>query len=183
MSVIDVLFPKVRSELVRLLFVDPGKQFHLRELARLSNLSVGTLQAEVRKLSHAGLLTARPDGNRLYYRANTAHPVFPELHGLAEKTTGLRQQLAEALDGLPGIEFAFAFGSQASGTAKEESDIDLFIIGSVGLRALAPRGGALPNLSQEPEDLPHDVSVRGLTEGPNTSSGPYLAPRWLRPGC
>ncbi len=139
MSVIHVLFPQVRAELVRLLFADPAKEFHLRELARLSHLSIGTLQKEVRKLSAPGLLVSRRDGNRLYYRANADHPIFPELQGLALKTTGLREQLAAALTGLPGIELAFVFGSQASGTAGAGSDVDLLVIGSAGLRAIAPR--------------------------------------------
>lgn len=139
MSVLHVLFPQVRAEIVRLLFADPAKEYHLRELARLSKLALGTLQTEVRKLSAAELLTSRRDGNRLYYRANTGHPIFPEIHGLALKTTGLREQLADALEGLAGIGVAFVFGSVASGTAGAGSDVDLFVIGTVGLRALAPR--------------------------------------------
>jgi len=139
MSVIDALFPRARAELVRLLFTDPAKELHLRELARLSNLSIGTLQSEVRRLATAGLLTPRRDGNRLYYRANTANPVFPELQGLALKTTGLREQLIEALAGMPGVELAFVFGSVASDTAGAGSDVDLLVVGGAGLRALAPR--------------------------------------------
>ena len=139
MSVLNVLFPQVRAEVLRLLFTDPGKELHLRELSRLSQLALGTLQAEVRKLAAAELIVARRDGNRLYYRANTSHPVFPELQGLALKTTGLREQLVAALAGLDGLRLAFVFGSQASGTAGAASDVDLLLVGSVGLRALAPR--------------------------------------------
>lgn len=139
MSVLHVLFPQVRAEIVRLLFADSSKEFHLRELARLSNLALGTLQAEVKKLTAAQLLTPRRDGNRLYYRANTDHPIFAELQGLALKTTGLREQLAEALRSLDGVQLAFVFGSLAAGTAGAASDVDLFVIGTIGLRALAPR--------------------------------------------
>jgi DNA-binding transcriptional ArsR family regulator len=134
MSAIDVIFPKVRAELVRLLFADPAKELHLRELSRLSSLAIGTVQQEVVKLSAAELLTSRRDGNRLYYRANTGHPIFPDLQGIALKTTGLRDQLASALAGLPGVDLAFVFGSQASGTAGAGSDVDLLVIGKVGLR-------------------------------------------------
>jgi predicted nucleotidyltransferase len=161
MSVIEVLFPQVRAELLRLLFADPAKELHLRELARLSNLSVGTLQAEVRKLSEAGLLVPRRDGNRLYYRANTAHPVFPELQGLALKTTGLREQLADALNGVAGVELAFVFGSQASGTAGAGSDVDLLVVGCAGLRALAPQlRPVIAKLSREIN--PHILSRKTL---------------------
>ena len=139
MSVLNVLFPQVRAEVLRLLFADPGKELHLRELSRLSQLALGTLQAEVRKLASAELIIARRDGNRHYYRATTSPPVFPELQGLALKTTGLREQLVTALVGLAGVRLAFVFGSQAAGTAGAASDVDLLVVGSVGLRALAPR--------------------------------------------
>ena len=139
MSAIEAIFPRVRAELLRLLFADPAKEFHLRELCRLSNLSIGTIQQEVAKLAAADLLVARRDGNRLYYRANTRHPIFPELQGIALKTTGLREQLAEALAGIPGIELAFVFGSAAAGTTGAGSDVDLFVLGKAGLRALAPK--------------------------------------------
>jgi predicted nucleotidyltransferase len=124
---------------MRLLFTDPVKEFHLRELSRLSSLALGTIQQEVGKLSRADLLVARRDGNRLYYRANTGHPIFSELHGIALKTTGLREQLAEALAGVPGIKMAFVFGSAATGTTGAASDVDLLVVGDVGLRALAPK--------------------------------------------
>lgn len=51
---------------------------------------------------------------------------------------GLGPLLGEALDGLDGIELAFVYGSYADGTAGAKSDIDLFVIGSVGLRKLSP---------------------------------------------
>ena len=139
MNVLSVLFPRVRAEVLRLLFAEAGRECHLRELARLSQLALGTVQAEVRQLAAAELILARRDGNRLYYRANASHPVFPELQGLARKTTGLREPLAKALAGLEGIDLALVFGSQAGGTAGAASDVDLLVVGDVGLRALAPR--------------------------------------------
>jgi len=139
MSSIEAIFPKVRAEILRILFSDPSKEFHLRELSRLSNMALGTIQQEVRRLTKADLLISRRDGNRIYYRANTQHPIFPELRGIALKTTGLREQIADTLAGVPGVELAFVFGSAASGTAGAASDVDLFVIGNVGLRALAPK--------------------------------------------
>ncbi|MCC5835792.1 MAG: nucleotidyltransferase domain-containing protein [Opitutales bacterium] len=136
---IDHIFPKARAEIFRLLFSEPEGKLHLRDLARLSGLAVGTIQRETANLSDAGLITEERDGNRLYFKANTANPIFPELHGIALKTTGLREQLAAALNGLDGIDLAFVYGSYAQGKAGSESDIDLFVIGDVGLRHLAPK--------------------------------------------
>lgn len=139
MSLLQILFPQVRAEVLRLLFADETRELHLRELTRQSGLSLGTLQTEVEKLRAADLLLSRRDGNRLYFRANAAHPLFADLRQLVLKTAGLREVLADALRDVPGIELAFVFGSLATGTGKAGSDVDLLVIGDAGLRALAPR--------------------------------------------
>ena len=139
MSLLQILFPQVRAEVLRLLFADETRELHLRELTRQSGLSLGTLQTEVEKLRAADLLLSRRDGNRLYFRANAAHPLFADLRQLVLKTAGLREVLADALRDVPGIELAFVFGSLAAGSGKAGSDVDLLVIGDAGLRALAPR--------------------------------------------
>ncbi|MBW8780744.1 MAG: nucleotidyltransferase domain-containing protein [Verrucomicrobia bacterium] len=139
MGLLEVLFPQVRAEVLRLLFAKEGRELHLRELTRQSGLSLGTLQTEVEKLCAADLLLSRRDGNRRYFQANAAHPLFANLHQLVLKTAGLREVLAEALQEQADIELAFVFGSLAAGGGKADSDVDLMVIGDVGLRALAPR--------------------------------------------
>lgn len=139
MRLLEVLFPHVRAEVLRLLFADEGQELHLRELTRQSGLSLGTLQTEVEKLCAADLLLSRRDGNRRYFRANAAHPLFADLRQLVLKTAGLSDVLAEALEDVAGIELAFVFGSLAAGGGKAGSDVDLMVIGDAGLRALAPR--------------------------------------------
>jgi uncharacterized protein len=139
MSLLTLLFPQVRAEVLRLLFADGSRELHLRELVRQSGLTLGTVQTEVEKLLAAGLLQDSRDGNRRYVRANPAHPLFPDLRNLVLKTAGLRDVLTEALDGLRGVRIALVFGSVAAGAAKPDSDVDLLVIGDIGLRALSPR--------------------------------------------
>lgn len=139
MGLLHILFPKVRAEIFRVLFAGVAREIHLRELARQSGLSIKTIQDEVRKLSEAGLLATRRDGNRLMLCAETTHPLFPDLQQIVLKTAGLRDVLVEALHGLKGVTFAFIFGSLGSGIGKAHSDVDLMIIGDIGLRTLSPR--------------------------------------------
>lgn len=139
MSLLPILFPRVRAEVLRLLFADAARELHLRDLTRQSGLGLGTVQGELEKLSTADLVTSRRDGNRRYYRANASHPLFPDLQQLVLKTSGLRDVLAEVLKRVKGIEVAFVFGSLAAGSGKAASDVDLLVIGDAGLRALAPR--------------------------------------------
>jgi len=138
MNLLTLLFPKVRAEILRLLFADAQRELHGRDLARQSGLNVKTVQDELGKLSQADLVTSRRDGNRRYYRANVSHPLFMDLQQLVLKTAGLRDVLADALKRVKGIEVAFVFGSLAAGSGKAVSDVDLLVIGNAGLRALAP---------------------------------------------
>ena len=84
---LQVLFPEVRAQVLRLLFSDSRRELHLRELARQCRLALRTVQVEVRKLVAAGLLASRREGNRRYLRANTTSPHFADLQRLVVKTT------------------------------------------------------------------------------------------------
>jgi predicted transcriptional regulator len=78
-AILEVLFPKVRAEVLRLLFSSPPKQRYVRELMNMSGLALCTVQDELRKLSAVGLLTSWTDRRFRFYRANRDHPLFSEL--------------------------------------------------------------------------------------------------------
>ena len=95
-DLLTILFPQVRAQVLRLLFADASAELHLRELTRCSGLALGTIQTELAKLSAAQLVVSERDGNRLYYRANAAHPLFPTLRQLVRQTTapGIKDRIA-----------------------------------------------------------------------------------------
>lgn len=133
MSVSELLFPnQYRRKVLALLMLNPQRWLHLRELARLTDSSPGTLKKELDALTSVGLLKFQKVGNQTQFSANTEHPVFPELSSLVRKTTGLRDVLALALAPLASqIEVAFVFGSLAKATEGPQSDVDLLLIGDV----------------------------------------------------
>jgi len=133
MSVSDLLFPnQYRRKVLAWLLMHPQDWVHLRELARLTGASPGTLKKELDALTAAGLLELRKVGNQTQYSANTQHPVYPELSGLIRKTTGLHDVLASALQPLgTQVEVAFVFGSVASSTETTHSDVDVLVMGEV----------------------------------------------------
>jgi predicted nucleotidyltransferase len=91
----------------------------------------------LKKLLGMQLVSARRSGNRLYYRANVEHPLYPNIHSMVLKTLGLGDFLKERFSTREDITFAFVFGSVASGEERATSDIDLMIIGSIGLRVVS----------------------------------------------
>jgi predicted transcriptional regulator len=83
-SLLDVLFPAVRAELLRLLFTAPQKQRYVRELTSMSGLALCTVQDELRKLAAVSVLTSWSNGYHRFYRANRDHPLFSELCRIVE---------------------------------------------------------------------------------------------------
>jgi uncharacterized protein len=137
----EILSSKVRAELFRLLFDSHTPELHMRELERQSHLAIGTIQQDLKKLTGLDLITSHRDGNRLYYRANASHPLFHEIKNLVVKTTGAVPLVTEAFRSKEVLEqdilIAFIFGSVARNEEKSESDIDLMVIGNIGLRKIS----------------------------------------------
>jgi len=78
-TVLDVLFPRVRAELLRLLFAEPPQHRYVRELMNMSGLALHTVQDELRKLNALGLIVTWSNGYHRFYRANQDHPLFESL--------------------------------------------------------------------------------------------------------
>jgi len=153
----DILSSRVRAEIFRLLFGLNEKELHLREMERQVALSLGTIRQDLQKLVKLDLVKTRRDGNRLYYRANTEHPLYPEVRNLVLKTAGLVEIFKSFLD-REGVVVAFIFGSMASSKERAESDVDLMVIGTVGLRTLSSwLSGVSEQIGREIN--PHTLSV------------------------
>jgi predicted nucleotidyltransferase len=147
----DILSSRGRAEIFRLLFGVSSQEVHLRELQRRSGLALRTIQQEVEKLLGMELLVARRDGNRVYYSANTAHPLYQDIRSMVLKTSGLVEVLREALSG-ERVDAAFVFGSVARGEEGAEGDVDLMIVADAGLSDVSRW------LSGVPEKLGREVN-------------------------
>lgn len=137
------LLGQTRSSVLGALLLHPESSLHVRELARLTGASPGSLHRDLRAMADLGLLVRQEVGRQVHYRANVDSPVFDELAGLLRKTAGLVDVLREAL--LPvadSIERAFVYGSMARGEEHAHSDVDVMIVGALDFAdavvALAP---------------------------------------------
>lgn len=145
---LDLLFGTYRQRALAQLLLHPESSYHVRELARLTDTTPGTLHKELARLAEAGLLRREKVGNQVRYQANRECPVFAELAGLFRKTVGLVDVLSEALRTLkpaPGV--ALVFGSMARGEENARSDVDLLLIGDCSfgeaIKALHPAQATL----------------------------------------
>ena len=147
-SLAHQLFGRTRSAVLSALLLHPEASLHVRELARLTGASAGSLHRELRLLSEMGLLLRRDVGRQVHYQANVAHPVYAELSQLLRKTAGLVDVLREVLEPLgTKVQAAFVYGSVAAGTERPASDVDVMVVGTATFadlaRVLAPAQATL----------------------------------------
>lgn len=129
----SLLFGGYRGRVLGLLLLHPEQHYHVREIARLTATSAGTLHKELDRLAQAGLLLREKIGNQLHYGANRQCPIFEELASILRKTSGLADVLRDALLPLDAqIEVALIFGSVARGAEHAGSDVDVLLIGDLG---------------------------------------------------
>ncbi len=84
-TLLHALFPVVRAEVLQLLFTNPRQELYVRELSRLSFLSLQTVQDELAKLQAAELILSRSNGYHRFYRANLKHPLYTTLRRMVIK--------------------------------------------------------------------------------------------------
>ncbi len=125
------------------LYLEPQRDFRLRELARLTGISSGSIQHELRQLVAADIASREEKGGLVTYRANPRCPIFEALRTIAEKTSGIEDLVRDALrPAAAKIRYACIYGSIAKGVNRARSDLDLLVVGSIDftylVRLLAP---------------------------------------------
>jgi predicted nucleotidyltransferase len=135
---LKALFPKIRQGILATTYLQPEQWWYLSEVAELLETAPSSLQREIESLSKNGLLRTKREGNRLYFQAETDSPVFKPLQELMRQTMGIVPALAEAIaQVVDKIDFAFIYGSVARGEEHSLSDVDVLIIGELGLSEIA----------------------------------------------
>jgi predicted nucleotidyltransferase len=121
------------------MLLHPERWWYLSDLAMHLGTRPSSLQRELAAPVDAGILNRRQDGNRIYVQPNPNCPFLPELQGLLVKTVGVVDVLRGVLSRLAKrIDCAFVYGSVARAEELALSDVDIMIIGQLGLAELTP---------------------------------------------
>lgn len=95
-KIINFLLGNTRAAVLRTLLLQPDAALHVREIARLTGASPGSLHRDLRALTDLGLLLREEVGRQVHYRANRACGSFDALvdllSGADAPLSGLRQQ-------------------------------------------------------------------------------------------
>ncbi|HEV3051514.1 MAG TPA: nucleotidyltransferase domain-containing protein [Longimicrobium sp.] len=110
--------------------VHPEDASHGREIQRRTGLTPRSLQTELARLESLGVVRRRLDGRLVRYELVQSNPRWRALRALIRELADPVDVLRNALVDVPHIDAAFIFGSIARGDEREDSDVDVFLLGN-----------------------------------------------------
>jgi len=120
---------KTRIKLLMRFFLNPQSRSYLRELAKEFNISTNSVREELNQLKKTNLLNSKKEGRLIFYMANAAHPLFPELKSMVRKVMGIDQVIDGIINRLGDLECAYLLDDYAEG--KDTGIIDILLVGNV----------------------------------------------------
>lgn len=119
---------QTRIKLLKKFFLNSNITAHLRGLESEFGESSNGIRIELNRLEEAGLLTSWTEGNRKIYQANPGHPLFPEIHNIILKETGLARLIDEVIECIRNLVGAYICGDFACG--RDSRLINLILVGN-----------------------------------------------------
>lgn len=118
---------KTRVKLLLKFFLNSNSRSYLRNLESEFGESTNSIRLELNKFEKAGLLKSELDGNKKYFRANTGHPLFLDIHNILLKHIGLDKVIEKVIHKLGNLDRVYVTGDFAKGIDNEI--IDLIFVG------------------------------------------------------
>ncbi len=117
---------KTRLKLLLKFFLNSRSKSYLRQLESEFGESSNAIRLELNRFEKADLLTTSTTGNKKYYKANTRHPLFPDINNILMKYVGFDQIIAKVIRKLGNLKRAYIVGDFAQG--RDNNIIDLIFV-------------------------------------------------------
>ena len=120
---------KTRIKLLYKFFINSNNSSYLRGLEEEFNESTNSIRLELNKFEQSGFLISEISGNKKYFKANTKHPLFNDIHRIVFKLVGIEYVVDYILQRIGNLENVYLVGKLAEGI---DSDIiDLVLVGDI----------------------------------------------------
>lgn len=115
-------------------FINPAVRAYLRELSTQFNGSTNAVRVELNRLVKAKLLKCEQEGRNKYYSADISHPLYPEIHTICTKITGINH-IHKLISKLGEVQWAYVAGDYAHGI--DGGTIELVLVGRLDEQQVA----------------------------------------------
>jgi len=137
-----MLIPVQRKKILEVFFKDPFKEAHLREVVRLSGVSLTNVDNSMRLFVKEDMFKRREASNMVFFKPNLENEALLKIfeylelekrrdfYGKNKKIARLLQKYSEAIVDLSNkkIQIVILFGSVARGDWTKESDVDMLAV-------------------------------------------------------
>ncbi len=120
---------KTRIKLLLKFFLNSNATAYLRGLESEFGESTNAIRIEINRFEEAGMLTSKMVGNKKVFQANTAHPLFNEVHNILLKYVGFDHIIENIIKRLGDVRRVFVVGEFSNGL--DSQIIDLVFVGKV----------------------------------------------------
>ena len=107
-------------------FLNTNSSSYLRGLESEFGESSNAIRLELNRFEEAGLLSSLLKSNRKYFRANTKHPLFRDIHSLLLKYVGIDEIIDSVIEKMGDVKEVYLTGDFAKGLNSQI--IDLLIV-------------------------------------------------------
>lgn len=118
---------KTRIKLLLKFFLNSDNSAYLRNLESELGESANGIRIELTRMEESDLLISELKGNRKYYRANTQHPLYGDIHNILLKFVGIDKVVEQVLAKMGDLDAAYVAGDLAKGS--DAKIIDILLVG------------------------------------------------------
>ena len=123
----SIITSKTRLKLLIKFFVSSANRGYLRGIAEEFNESTNSIRKELNQLAEAGYLIRSQEHKKIYYSANTNHPLFTSLQNLVRTYLGIEESIDKILEKTGNIDRVVLLGDYAKGI--DSGTIEIAIVG------------------------------------------------------
>jgi hypothetical protein len=124
----SLITSKTRIKLLVKFFINAQTKAYLRGLEYEFGESTNAIRLELNRFENAGLIESETIGNRKYFKANTNHSFFNDIHKILLKYVGIETIIDKVLSKVGNLERAYITGDFARGI--QSNIIDLLLVGT-----------------------------------------------------
>jgi len=120
---------RTRIKLLLKFFLNENNSSYLRGLEQEFGEGSNAIRLELNKFEKAGLLNSFGRGNRRYFKANTAHPLYNSIHMLVRQHIGIDSIIEHVAANIGSLDEVWVVGKIANGL--QSTVIELALVGRI----------------------------------------------------